>query len=36
MSKQFVGRKPNTRYNVTKSEKQAFQEHLNALEKLIK
>ena len=33
--KQFIGRKPNTQYLVTKEGKLAFQKHLNALEALI-
>ncbi len=33
--KQFIGRKPNTKYYVTNDGKQAFNKHLNALEKLI-
>lgn len=33
--KQFVGRKPNTRYIVTDEGKSAFRKHLNALEELI-
>ncbi|MBC6990631.1 winged helix-turn-helix domain-containing protein [Hymenobacter sp. BT491] len=36
VSKQFVGKKPNTTYTASKEGKQAFQEHLNALEKLLK
>lgn len=34
--KQFIGRKPNTTYRVTQTGRQAFVEHLNALEALIK
>lgn len=34
--KQFVGKKPNTTYKVTKLGKKAFEDHLNALEKLLK
>jgi DNA-binding MarR family transcriptional regulator len=34
--KQFIGKKPNTSYSVTKSGKKAFADHLDALEKLIK
>lgn len=34
--KQFVGRKPNTRYSVTTVGRQAFNDHLNALEALLK
>ena len=36
VNKQFVGRKPNTKYVATKDGKKAFQEHLDALEELIK
>ena len=36
VSKQFIGKKPNTTYSVTKSGKKAFNEHLDALEKLLK
>lgn len=34
--KQFVGKKPNTSYAVTKAGRLAFDEHLNALESLLK
>ena len=34
--KSFVGKKPNTRYFITKAGKKAFDDHLKALEKLIK
>ncbi len=34
--KQFVGRKPNTTYQATETGKKAFNEHLKALEILIK
>lgn len=34
--KQFVGKKPNTSYAVTQAGRKAFNEHLNALEQLIK
>lgn len=34
--KRFVGKKTNTSYKVTRSGKKAFQEHINALEKLLK
>ena len=34
--KQFIGKKPNTSYAVTKSGKKAFADHLDALERLIK
>lgn len=36
VKKQFIGRKPNTTYLATKFGKQAFENHLNALEALIK
>jgi DNA-binding MarR family transcriptional regulator len=36
VQKQFVGRKPNTTYQATENGKKAFQDHLNALEKLIR
>jgi DNA-binding MarR family transcriptional regulator len=36
VEKSFVGRKPNTKYFMTKSGKTAFDDHLKALEKLIK
>ena len=35
ITKQFIGKKPNTSYAVTKEGKKAFNTHLNALEKLI-
>ncbi|MEL6536641.1 MAG: transcriptional regulator [Bacteroidota bacterium] len=34
--KQFIGRKPNTRYRATLNGRQAFQAHLDALEALLK
>lgn len=34
--KQFVGRKPNTRYSITELGARSFNEHLEALEDLIK
>ncbi len=34
--KAFIGKKPNTSYACTKKGKEAFEEHINALEKLIK
>ena len=34
--KQFIGRKPNTKYIITDLGKISFKNHLNALEKLIK
>jgi DNA-binding MarR family transcriptional regulator len=36
IEKQFIGKKPNTQYRATPSGKKAFQDHLEALEKLIK
>ena len=36
VKKQFVGKKPNTTYAVTKAGKKAFNEHLDALEQLLK
>lgn len=36
LKKEFVGRKPKTSYKATNLGKKAFQEHLIALEKLIK
>ena len=36
VEKSFVGRKPNTSYAATKLGRKEFNEHLNALEKLIK
>ena len=36
VKKSFVGRKPNTTYFMTKSGKKAFDNHLKALEQLIK
>ncbi len=35
IEKQFIGRKPNTRYSTTKLGKAEFKKHINALEKLI-
>lgn len=35
VSKQFVGKKPNTSYAVTKAGKDAFAKHIQALEQLI-
>ena len=34
-SKQFIGRKPNTKYTITELGRQSFQEHLSAIERLI-
>ena len=35
VEKQFIGRKPNTRYATTKLGRAEFKKHINALEKLI-
>lgn len=35
IEKQFIGKKPNTSYKATPEGKKAFQEHIDALEKLI-
>ena len=35
VEKQFIGRKPNTRYATTKLGRAAFKKHIDALEKLI-
>ncbi len=35
IEKQFIGKKPNTRYIATASGKEAFRNHIEALEKLI-
>lgn len=36
VKKSFVGKKPNTKYFMTRAGKKAFDDHLKALEKLIK
>lgn len=36
IKKEFVGKKPQTTYRVTKKGRKAFEEHLSALEALIK
>jgi len=36
VEKSFVGRKTSTKYFMTKEGKEAFEDHLKALEKLIK
>lgn len=36
VKKQFIGKKPNTSYLITKAGKKAFQDHLDALEALLK
>ncbi|HSN48797.1 MAG TPA: transcriptional regulator [Flavobacterium sp.] len=35
IEKQFIGKKPNTSYRTTKEGRKAFQDHIEALEKLI-
>ena len=35
IEKKFIGKKPNTKYIVTKEGKKAFATHIDALEKLI-
>lgn len=35
-SKQFIAKKPNTRYALTQLGRISFQEHINAMEQLIK
>ncbi|PQA91673.1 transcriptional regulator [Chryseobacterium shigense] len=35
VKKEFVGKKPKTSYRVTQSGRQAFNDHLDALEKLL-
>lgn len=35
IEKQFIGKKPNTRYIATKEGRKAFRDHIDALEKLI-
>ncbi len=34
--KEFLGRKPNTKYSVTQAGRTAFQSHIEALENLLK
>lgn len=36
IEKQFIAKKPNTKYTITPLGRKAFQEHIEALEKLIK
>lgn len=36
VEKSFIGRKPNTRYSVTKKGREAFTKHVEAIEKLLK
>ncbi|NLP58804.1 transcriptional regulator [Lutibacter sp. B1] len=35
IKKQFIGKKPNTKYSITKLGKLEFIKHINALEKLL-
>lgn len=35
IEKQFIGRKPNTRYSATKAGTKAFKDHIDALERII-
>ncbi|RXR19175.1 transcriptional regulator [Flavobacterium amnicola] len=35
VEKQFIGKKPNTSYKATLDGRKAFQDHINALEKLL-
>jgi len=35
IEKQFIGKKPNTKYNITQLGELEFKKHINALEKLI-
>jgi len=36
VKKQFLGKKPNTSYATTAKGRRAFEEHLNALERILK
>lgn len=36
VKKEFIGRKPNTKYSATKKGRIEFEKHLDALEKLIR
>ncbi|CAL67513.1 winged helix-turn-helix domain-containing protein [Christiangramia forsetii] len=36
VEKSFIDRKPNTRYSATKSGRQDFQKHIDAIENLLK
>ncbi|MCD8528523.1 MAG: transcriptional regulator [Chitinophagales bacterium] len=36
VKKEFIGKKPKTSYRATLDGREAFQEHLNALEQIIK
>ena len=35
VEKQFIGKKPNTKYSITPIRKKTFQDHIAALEKLL-
>lgn len=35
-TKQFIGKKPNTKYTITEKGRKSFKEHLDALESLIR
>ena len=35
VEKQFIGRKPNTRYSATSEGRKAFKNHITALERII-
>ena len=36
VNKQYIARKPNTSYTITRLGRKAFQEHIQVLEKIIK
>jgi DNA-binding MarR family transcriptional regulator len=36
VTKQFIGKKPNTSYRITEDGKKAFNTHIDALERIIK
>ncbi len=36
VNKQFIGRKPNTSYRITEKGRKAFENHIKALENLLK
>ncbi len=36
VQKSFIGKKPNTQYQITESGRKAFSDHLKALEKIIR
>ena len=36
VEKSFIGRKPNTKYTATRKGREAFQKHVDAIEKLLK